>query len=78
MDCEIKLTLKVKGVEIELSPKDAEGLYEALGKLVSKKEKEYTYPIYPWGWYPWTYNSYPYTVWWSGSKSDVSLAMGAT
>jgi hypothetical protein len=60
MDCEIKLSLKVKGVEIELTPKDAQELYEALGRLVGPKVSS---PIviekwrdsYPWWPYVGTY-----------------------
>jgi len=64
---EITLTLKVKGVEIELSTKDAKELYEALGNLVGSKgpiviERD-RYQHYPW----WPY----YLTWCSGIKTTV-------
>jgi hypothetical protein len=80
---EIKLKLKVKDVEIELSQEDAKELRDALNSLVGKPEVIREYP-----WYPWIFG-YPKTTFigtpeWTHvyttsttSTNDVSLLASA-
>lgn len=71
---EVKIKLKIKDVEIELSREDAQELRDILNGLVAK-EKEYipypitypiTYPVYP--------DPYPHRPWspWYGEHWDVT------
>lgn len=63
METKIKLTLKVKDVDIELSPEEAKALWQALGTLVGDKSTYIPWPVYvekyvpkyAWDW--WTYNT---------------------
>jgi hypothetical protein len=74
---EIKLKLKIKDVEIELSPDEAKKLIEVLqavcgGKMQIVEKKEYIPYYYPhpyyWEWPYWTYIS--------SKTSDIWIALG--
>ena len=85
---EIKLKLKVKDVEIELSQTEAAELCKALQGLVGEPkiiEKEIIHDHYPWyPTYPWTSPSYVvtsgYATWADTShiSDDVSISYEVT
>jgi hypothetical protein len=76
---EIKLKLKVKDVEIELTPEDAKELCKALQALVGEKEviKEIHHDGYwPWVWTnPWS--KYPVTWTTTYANTDKSVCLMA-
>ena len=73
---ELKIKLKVKGVEIEMDEADAEELHKFLNKIYGKKEKEPVYiptpyPVHRWSSWPY------YDVTWT-SCSDTSGTFDTT
>jgi hypothetical protein len=71
---EIKIKLKIKDIEIELTQNEAKELNDFLNVLFGEKAKEITMPIIieRWKeWYPrWTYPSFP--VWYSDTKTQCN------
>ena len=78
----MKIVIDIKGKEIPLEMKDAEELYNELGRIFGEKEKTkyIPYPVYPtWKWAPYQWwdgiqittggNTYS----WSASSGDTSL-----
>ena len=73
MDIEIKLKLKIKNVEMELTTKDAEELCDVLAKLLGRQQQIVTtYPIYIEPWHPRPYYEWPGTVY-CNSDSTIKL-----
>jgi len=71
---ELKLVLKVKGVQIELSPQEAVELRDALDKVTGRGTQYVPYVV-PYKWDVWRpiYEQYP--VVYCSSTNNVSLEM---
>lgn len=74
-----KLTISIGGKEVDITPKQAKDLYEALGELIGAQTvvKEY-YPYQQWVW-PYSYRIYPTVTGTGGISTSGTLTItGAT
>jgi hypothetical protein len=84
MKPELTVKMKVKDVTIELTLEEVKNLKDALeeltGKIVVQKEYvPYTYPSYPWKWWPYEiYCSSGGTKWESKISDNVSFSASLT
>ncbi len=67
-----KLTISIGGKEVDVTPKQAKDLYEALGELIGAQTvvKEYV-PYQQWVW-PTTYPYAPGITWLSGTSGTLT------
>ena len=77
---EIKLKLRIKGVEIELDQNEAKELHEMLDGLMSNEKTQIIREYWPWydtrRTYPYIWKTYPYVKWDTGSTcTDMKVSV---